>query len=95
MFIIFYRMDTDKKSVVLKTKADLNIIADLNIKFTKKNNKSFDGLYKATTSKKVYHPFLDYSHPTQSSPEKLRLPLVSCYCSHRHCKQAAKYRCQN
>ncbi|XP_026733876.1 juvenile hormone-binding protein-like [Trichoplusia ni] len=48
--ILDYKMDTDKKSVVLKTKADLNIIADLNIKFTKKNNKSFDGLYKATTT---------------------------------------------
>ncbi|CAH0587010.1 unnamed protein product [Chrysodeixis includens] len=48
--ILDYKMDTDKKSVVLKTKADVNIVADLNIKFTKKNNKSFNGLYQATTT---------------------------------------------
>lgn len=44
------RMDPVKKSVVLKTKAVLNIAGDLKIKFTKKN-KEFNGAYTASTSK--------------------------------------------
>lgn len=43
-------MDTDAKSVVLKTKADIHITADLKIGLTKKD-KTFTGSYTATTSK--------------------------------------------
>lgn len=43
-------MDTEKKSVVLKTKAVLNIVGDLTITFTKKN-KVFSGSYAASASK--------------------------------------------
>uniref|UniRef100_A0A2A4J409 Juvenile hormone binding protein n=1 Tax=Heliothis virescens TaxID=7102 RepID=A0A2A4J409_HELVI len=44
-----FKMDTDKKSVVLKTKAILNIVADLKIEFTKQN-KVFNGPYIAKTT---------------------------------------------
>ncbi|XP_035450590.1 juvenile hormone-binding protein-like [Spodoptera frugiperda] len=42
-----FRMDTDKKSVLLKTKAVLNIVGDVKISLTK-NNKVFNGVYSAS-----------------------------------------------
>ncbi|KAJ8723373.1 hypothetical protein PYW08_003285 [Mythimna loreyi] len=44
-----FQMDTNKKSVVLKTRAVLNIVGDLKITFTK-NNKEFTGTYTASTT---------------------------------------------
>ncbi|KAJ8716593.1 hypothetical protein PYW07_003220 [Mythimna separata] len=44
-----FQMDTSKKSVLLKTRAVLNIVADLKIKFTNKN-KEFTGTYTASTT---------------------------------------------
>ncbi|PZC76680.1 hypothetical protein B5X24_HaOG204363 [Helicoverpa armigera] len=44
-----FKMDTDKKSVVLKTKAVLNIVGDVKIEFAKQN-KVFNGAYTASTT---------------------------------------------
>lgn len=50
-----FRMNTDTKTVLLQTKANMHIVGDILIKLTK-DSKTFSGIYTADASKRCFGP---------------------------------------
>lgn len=64
-------MDTDKKSVLLKTKADLVINSDLKVGLTKAGKTFENGKYTATASKYLYNYFKTLNCRLETSVSKI------------------------